>query len=135
MTTGCVFCEIVAGQEPARILRTWPDALALLTIDPYTAGHALVIPRRHVPHAAADPAVTGAVMTRAAQLAADTMSAANILTSWGEQARQTVTHLHVHVVPRVAGDEERLGLWPWPRWAQLVAPAPGWAAPARVLAD
>jgi histidine triad (HIT) family protein len=132
--TGCVFCRIVAGRAPARILRQWEDAVALLTIDPYTAGHALVIPRLHVRDAAANPAVTAAVMARAAQLAAETMTSANILTSWGAAARQTVWHLHVHVVPRVPGDQVRLGLWPWPRWAQLVAPVPG-CAPADLPDD
>ncbi|HEV2636304.1 MAG TPA: HIT domain-containing protein [Actinocrinis sp.] len=115
----CVFCDIVAGRAPATLIRAWDDAIALVPIEPYTTGHVLVIPRVHVPHLAADPEVTGAVMRRAAQLARDAMTSANILTSWGSQATQTVPHLHVHVVPRVAGDESELGLWPWPRWAQL----------------
>lgn len=118
-TGGCVFCAIVAGQAPATIVQAWDDAVALVTIEPYTAGHVLVIPRVHVPDAAADPEATAAVMRRAAELARDTMSAANILTSWGALATQTIRHLHVHVVPRVGGDQEQLGLWPWPRWAQL----------------
>lgn len=117
----CVFCAIVARQAPARILREWPDAVALLSIDPYADGHALVVPRAHVRDAAQDPVVTGAVMTRAAQFAGETMTSANILTSWGAAATQTEFHLHVHVVPRVPGDRSRLGLWPWPCWAQLLA--------------
>lgn len=116
----CVFCAILAGQAPSTIVREWDDAVALVPLEPYTPGHLLVIPRLHVPDAAADPAVTGAVMVRAAELARDTMTAANILTSWGRQATQTIWHLHVHVVPRVAGDQAELGLWPWPRWAQLL---------------
>lgn len=119
--SGCVFCSILAGQAPGTVVREWDDAVALVTISPYTAGHVLVVPRAHVPDLAADPAVTGAVMARAAELARDTMASANILTSWGEAATQTVPHLHVHVVPRVEGDRAELGLWPWPRWAQLRA--------------
>ena len=117
--TTCVFCEIVAGLAPASILWEWDDAIALVPLEPYTPGHTLVIPRVHVPDAADDPDVTAAVMRRAAQLASNTMTAANILTSWGSEATQTVWHLHVHVVPRIEGDRAQLGLWPWPRWAQL----------------
>lgn len=122
--SACVFCEIVAGRAPATVVRQWPDALALVTTSPYTFGHVLVVPRVHVRDAAEDPVVTGTVMTRAAQLAAETMASANILTSWGAQATQTVWHLHVHIVPRVEGDREWLGLWPWPRWAALALDVP-----------
>ncbi len=115
----CVFCDIVAEVSPATIVRTWNDAVALVPLEPYTPGHVLVIPRVHIPDAATDPEVTAAVMRRAAQLARDTMSSANLLTSWGALATQTVPHLHVHIVPRIAGDQAQLGLWPWPRWAQL----------------
>jgi histidine triad (HIT) family protein len=131
-TAACVFCRIVVGADPATIVRRWPDALALTPLDPYTFGHLLVVSRAHVRDAAQDPAVTGMVMARAAQLAADTMTSANILTSWGVAATQTVRHLHVHVVPRVEGDREWLGLWPWPRWAALVLEVP--SAPAGTIA-
>ena len=115
----CVFCDIVAEVSPATIVRTWNDAVALVPLAPYTPGHVLVIPRVHVPDAAADPEITATVMRRAAELARDTMSSANLLTSWGTQATQTISHLHIHVVPRIPGDQVQLGLWPWPRWAQL----------------
>lgn len=118
-TGACVFCEIVAGLAPASLLRVWDDAVALVPREPYTPGHALVIPRVHVPDAATDPDVTATVMRRAAEFARDTMTSANILTSWGALATQTVWHLHVHVVPRIEGDRAQLGYWPWPRWAQL----------------
>lgn len=128
----CIFCDIIDGQAPATFVQTWDDAVALVPREPYTPGHSLVIPRVHVPNAAADPDVTGAVMRRAAELARDMMTSANLLardtvhsadllTSWGRQATQTVYHLHVHVIPRTSGDQEHLGLWPWPRWAQLRA--------------
>lgn len=120
----CVFCDIVSGRAPATIVRQWPDALAFAARDPYTFGHVLVVPRAHVRDAAEDPTATGAVMVRAAQLAAETMTSANILTSWGAQATQSVWHLHLHVVPRIEGDREWLGLWPWPRWAALVLDVP-----------
>ncbi|MDH6709877.1 histidine triad (HIT) family protein [Kitasatospora sp. MAA19] len=106
----CVFCAIAAGQAAADIVRRWPDAVA---IRPRSGGvhpgHLLVIPRQHVADAGTDPDVTAAVMHRAAELMAE-HPAANLITSKGSAATQTVSHLHVHVVPREAGDDLPL---PW----------------------
>ncbi|MFI1890381.1 HIT family protein [Streptomyces jumonjinensis] len=102
--TNCVFCAIAAGEAPAVIVREWPDALA---VRPRSGGvndgHVFVLPRVHVEDAGTDPEVTAMVMRRAAELMAE-HSAANIITSKGETATQTVFHLHVHVVPRQEGD-------------------------------
>jgi histidine triad (HIT) family protein len=107
--TACVFCAIVAGDSPATVVREWPDAIAIRPRGGVNAGHVLVLPRVHVPDAGADPDVAAAVMRRAAELMAG-HDAANIITSRGRAASQTVFHLHVHVVPRTAGDELPL---PW----------------------
>ncbi|MGW2299188.1 HIT family protein [Streptomyces violaceorubidus] len=106
----CVFCAIAAGEAPAVIIREWPDALA---VRPRSGGvhpeHVFVLPRVHVEDAGTDPEVTAAVMRRAAELMAE-HPAANLITSKGEAATQSVFHLHVHIVPR----EEEDGLpLPW----------------------
>jgi histidine triad (HIT) family protein len=106
----CVFCAIAAGHAAADIVRQWPDAVA---IRPRSGGvhpgHLLVIPRQHVPDAGTDPDITANVMRRAAELMAE-HPAANLITSKGSVATQSVFHLHVHVVPREAGDNLPL---PW----------------------
>ncbi|MEU3400652.1 HIT family protein [Streptomyces filamentosus] len=100
----CVFCAIAAGEAPAVIVREWPDALA---IRPRSGGvnasHLLVLPRVHVDAAGTDPEVTAAVMRRAAELMAE-HPAANLITSKGAAATQTVFHLHVHVLSRQEDD-------------------------------
>jgi histidine triad (HIT) family protein len=114
----CEFCSIVAGDDRATVVHEWPDALAILPRrGGVTAGHVLILPRVHVLDASTDPAVTAAVMGYAAELMAD-MPAANLITSKGAPASQTVFHLHVHVVPRRPGD----GL-PLP-WSPHPAPNP-----------
>lgn len=105
----CVFCQILKGAAPATVIRSWPDAIAIVPRRPVTEGHILVIPRRHVADASTDPQVTAAAMRRAAQLV---VPPANILTSLGRAATQTVFHLHLHLVPRVPGDMLSL---PWDR--------------------
>ncbi|MFF0389623.1 HIT family protein [Kitasatospora sp. NPDC004615] len=104
MDSSCVFCAIAAGTAPAVVVREWPDAIAIRPrsggVNP---GHLLVIPRAHVADVGADPVVSAAVMARAAELAA-VLPAANVITSKGSAATQTVFHLHIHVVPRADGD-------------------------------
>lgn len=105
----CVFCRIVDGSAPAKMVREWADAIAFVPLGPVTDGHVLVVPRQHVADAVEDPAVTAATMARAAEFAAE-HEASNLITSIGRAATQSVFHLHIHVVPRVEGDALRL---PW----------------------
>lgn len=108
----CAFCAVVAGQAPVVVVRTWDDAVAIVPRHGgVTEGHVLILPRAHVPDAGADPGVTAAVMRRAAELMAE-LPAANLITSKGAAATQTVFHLHVHIVPRTPGDGLPL---PWSR--------------------
>lgn len=106
---GCVFCAVSAGLAPAQVVRRWPETLAIVPLNPVTDGHVLVLPTRHVPDAAFDPVVTGLTMRRAAELA-QSAGAANLITSIGTEATQSVRHLHIHLVPRRAHDGLAL---PW----------------------
>ncbi|MDQ0694249.1 HIT family protein [Streptomyces sp. W4I9-2] len=117
----CVFCAIAAGDAPATIVREWPDALAIRPRGGVNGGHVLVLPRVHVEDAGVDIEVTRAVMGRAAELMAE-LPAANLITSKGEAATQTVFHLHVHVLFREEGDGLPL---PWTPQHEARAAAKG----------
>lgn len=110
-TLPCVFCAIVAGTEPATVIRSWPDAIAIVPLAPVTAGHWIVIPTACVADYTTDPVVTAATVARAAQLAATRQVASNLITSAGRAATQSIFHLHIHLVPRRDGDGIAL---PWP---------------------
>jgi histidine triad (HIT) family protein len=106
----CVFCAIAAGAAPATVVREWADVVAIRPRGGgVNDGHVLVIPRTHVADAGVDPAVSARTMACAAELMAE-HPAANIITSRGAAATQTVFHLHIHVVPRRDGDNLPL---PW----------------------
>jgi histidine triad (HIT) family protein len=47
--SGCVLCDIVAGNAPAYKIYEDELSLCILDIHPYTKGHCLVISKRHVP--------------------------------------------------------------------------------------
>lgn len=105
---GCPFCErIKAGDYDYCDAR----AVAFQPRRPVTAGHFLVVPRRHVASAIAAPDHAACAMRFAASLARRMgLEAANFITSAGTEATQTVFHLHVHIVPRREGDGLHL---PW----------------------
>lgn len=107
----CVFCDIAAGRVdkmPSHFADIG-DSVIFEPLNPVTSGHLLVVPKRHVRNAAEDPGLTASVM-RAASVLAGTWPAANIITSLGRVATQSVFHLHIHVVPRRPGDGLHL---PW----------------------
>lgn len=104
---GCPFCDIIRFEAPATIVKLWPDAIAIVPLNPIVTGHLLVIPTTHVADLTTDPAVSAAAFQRAAEIAAPPC---NVITSAGWQATQTVFHLHLHMIPRAENDGLAL---PW----------------------
>lgn len=107
--TDCQFCEIVSERAAADGLIDYGDVVSFIPLGPVTPGHRLFVPRQHVRDAGQDPAVTGRVMAVAARWLPG-WDAANLITSMGVAATQTVFHLHVHLVPRRVDDGLAL---PW----------------------
>lgn len=106
----CVFCDIVAGRAPAVIVATWPEAIAFVPLNPVAIGHTLVVPKRHVIAPHEDLQLYKMVSGCAAEFAGLMDSAYNLIDNFGEDASQSVDHLHKHIVPRFWGDGLQL---PW----------------------
>lgn len=106
----CVFCQIVAGDAPAEVVRDWPEAMAIVPLGPVVPGHTLVIPKAHVADFTENAETSAATMHRASELAAEMRQPMNLITSKGREATQSVFHLHLHLVPRTEGDGLAL---PW----------------------
>ena len=107
----CVFCAIVAGEGPAIRIYEDEDYLAILDIRPFTRGHTLVLPKRHTidltdtpPETLAEMMTIGQRIARAAR-ATELADATNIGINDGRAAFQTVSHVHLHVLPRRDGDK------------------------------
>jgi histidine triad (HIT) family protein len=107
----CVFCAIVAGEAPAIRIYEDEDNLAILDIRPFTRGHTLVLPKRHTvdlidtpPDTLAEMIIIGQRIARAAR-ATELADATNIGINDGRAAFQTVSHVHLHVLPRRNGDK------------------------------
>lgn len=105
----CLFCKIVAGEISAFKVYEDSDTLAFLDINPAAAGHVLVIPKKHAMdifeiEERALQAVA-ATTKRVADKIRGTLGAdVSVLQNNGRAAGQAIDHLHVHVIPRRAGD-------------------------------
>lgn len=100
----CLFCRIVAGEIPADVVAETERTVAFRDLHPQAPTHVLVIPREH--HAdlaacsAADPGLVADVLAAAVEVARSEGLAGGyrLLTNTGNDAGQTIHHLHVHVL-------------------------------------
>ncbi len=112
----CLFCRIVAGEEPAYVVFDGPDTMAFLDTRPVFKGHTLIVTRRHVDTlvdlpAELAPAFLG-TMQRLAAAMTDALGAQGSFVAMNNVVSQSVPHLHGHVVPRTKGDGLRGFFWP-----------------------
>ena len=106
----CIFCKIIRGETPCFKVLEDADVLALMDVNPIAPGHVLVIPKHHAKDILETPldcvgkAFAGA--GRAARAVQKTLApdGINILQANGPGAKQSVFHLHVHVIPRGMDD-------------------------------
>ena len=106
----CLFCKIILGQIPSFKIFEDDEILAFMDVNPVAAGHALVIPKFHSKDIHETPAewvgIAFAGAKRVARAVGKTLEPAgiNIVQANGPGAKQSVFHLHVHVIPRSMDD-------------------------------
>ena len=117
----CLFCRIVAGDEPAHVIARDDVAVAFLDVRPVFPGHTLVVPLRHVVTLPdLEPEAVGPLFERVRTLSAavpDALDADGTFVAVNNVVSQSVAHLHVHVVPRRRKDGLRGFFWPRQRYA------------------
>ena len=99
----CLFCKIAAGQIPSNKLYEDDQLLAFYDIDPQAPTHFLVIPKAHIGSAAEITGENSAVVAHIFQVIAKLckdlgLDSYRIVSNIGEQAGQSVHHLHFHVL-------------------------------------
>jgi len=102
MTDSCLFCRIVRGEIPAKIVREDEHTVAFRDIDPKAPTHILVIPKEHVASLdeATDPTLVGRLSLAAAEIARSEgiTDGYRTVVNTGAGAGQTVFHLHLHLL-------------------------------------
>jgi histidine triad (HIT) family protein len=127
----CIFCKVLAGEIPSERVYEDDHTVAVMDINPWTRGHAVVIPRKHAENLfEIEDAELEHVAVAAKRLATkmrDTLGCdgVNLLQSNGRAAWQTIFHLHMHVIPRYDGDPLELPTRPQPAKPEELAEVAG----------
>ncbi len=113
-TGRCVFCRISASGPPSvdnGVLWAGPEVLVVLNAYPYTSGHLMAVPHRHVGALGELTGTEGAALWDGLRRAVAALEAAyrpegvNLGANLGRAAGAGIPrHLHLHAVPRWTGD-------------------------------
>jgi diadenosine tetraphosphate (Ap4A) HIT family hydrolase len=107
----CIFCRIIDGREAASVVYRDNLVTAFMDILPVNTGHLLVVPNQHSPDLAGLDDSAGARMFGVAMRLGGALrnsgvkcEGVNLYLADGRAAGQEVLHVHLHVLPRYAGD-------------------------------
>jgi len=108
MPGNCPFCAKIADGSAEQ----WKGmgVYYFEPLNPVVPGHMLFIALEHSTYPHDVPALTGLLFNTASQYAARKPYDYNLIVNGGENAGQTVKHLHIHYVPRSKNDGLKM---PW----------------------
>ena len=99
----CIFCKIAAGEVPATVVYEDDKVIAIDDHTPMMPVHTLIIPKEH--HANIGDDVPDELMghlfntvKKVAQIKEISESGYRVIVNTGDDAQQSVHHLHVHVL-------------------------------------
>jgi len=114
----CIFCKIVRGEIPCFKIFEDERVLAFADINPITAGHTLVIPKKHAENLWEIPPEDLSAVQLAGKRIADALKQVlapvgiACLQLNGRGVNQVVMHYHLHLIPR-SGQESPLPVSSW----------------------
>jgi histidine triad (HIT) family protein len=100
----CLFCKIVARDIPSEVVHETDTTLAFRDVEPQAPTHVLVVPRTHLPNAAAvaaeEPDVLVDLVSSARAVAEQEGldEGYRLVFNTGPAAHQSVFHAHLHVL-------------------------------------
>ena len=100
----CIFCKIIAGEIPSNKVYEDEDMLAFRDINPQAKAHVLVVPKTHFATLAEMSGEQSEALRRCfvkiPQIAASLglKDGYRLIVNQGEDAGQTVHHLHIHIL-------------------------------------
>lgn len=104
----CIFCKIVKGEIPAKIIENTNKSLAFMDAFPLAKGHSLVIPKNHYEKMQEIPPEENAelfetvrkLLSKVDKLTNSTLVALHN----GKDSGQEIPHVHIHLIPRSKED-------------------------------
>jgi len=104
----CLFCKIIAGKIPSKLVYQDDELYAFHDIHPWAPVHFLLIPKMHIPSMASltddHAALMGRMMILVPKLALQEgcnpypVGGFRMLCNTGAEGAQEVHHLHIHVM-------------------------------------
>ena len=100
----CLFCKIIAGSIPSTKVYEDETVLAFRDIAPQAPTHILVIPKAHISGVSAVTAENSAVIAHIFEVIPQIANAEGLVNGYrvvsncGDDAGQTVHHLHFHIL-------------------------------------
>ena len=110
----CLFCKIAAGEIPSTKVFENDAVLAFRDINPQAPVHILVIPKAHIASAADITAENAGAVAECFKAISEIAKQENltdgfrVISNVGEDAGQTVKHLHFHILAGVKMGEKIL---------------------------
>ncbi len=107
----CVFCEIIAGNIPSTKVYEDDMILAFKDINPVAPVHVIVVPKEHIESAndvnGENSKYVAHIFEKMPEIAkSQGISSFRIINNCGEDAGQTVKHLHFHLIGGVSLGEK-----------------------------
>ena len=103
MAEDCIFCKIAAGEIPSTKVYEDDQVLAFEDLNPMMPVHTLIVPKEH--HANISDDIPDALMghlfntvKKVAEIKGIAESGYRVIVNTGDDACQTVHHVHVHVL-------------------------------------
>ena len=104
----CIFCKIIAGEIPVKILKETSNSISFLDAFPLAKGHVLVIPKNHhqkIQDMSNEENTDLFSLVHLMISKVDAITGATLVAVHnGKEAGQEVPHVHVHLVPRRKDD-------------------------------
>ena len=106
----CIFCKIVKSEIPCYRIYEDEDFLAFLDVYPHAKGHTVIVPKEHANliseldnQKSQDLMI---IIKKVMKIIQEKLTPSGFNVGWnsGETAGQVVPHLHIHLIPRYAGD-------------------------------
>ena len=100
----CLFCKIIAGDIPSSKVYEDDYAYAFKDINPQAPVHILIVPKEHIPSVdgitAENSAVVAKIFEAIPKIAAEAglSGGYRVISNCGDDACQSVKHLHFHIV-------------------------------------
>lgn len=112
----CIFCKIINGDIPCKMVYEDEYTCVIMDIANDVDGHMLVMPKKHIGSILDCKNEDLIHLMNTVKLISNHcidncgFDGVNLLNASGESAGQSVSHFHIHIIPRIKGD----GINAWP---------------------